>query len=1040
MANEMSFKARISAIDNFSGTFNKISDSVKKAGKSVENINPPTDKMNKFGQSFKDIAGGVVIGNVVTGALSKISGALGGLMGELSQSSATWQTFNGVMQNFGKSGDEIASVKKELQSFATQTIYSSSDMASTYSQLAAVGVKNTTALVKGFGGLAGAAENPAQAMKSLSQQATQMASKPKVAWEDFKIMLEQSPAGMSQVAKEMGMSLSDLVKKVQDGSVQTEDFFDKMTKAGNSDAFQKMATQYKTVGEAVDGLSETLMNKLQPAYDYLSKFAIKGISAVSDAIDSISFDGIKNFYNFIVKYGDIFKPLAVGLASAGAVFVTVTTAIVAYNKATAIAKTVSELFGRSLFANPLGLLVLVITAVVTALGYFFLKTESGRNVLEKLHLAGLKVSNFFGATFGKVMTEISYKMTDLSDHWDMFRYKLEDLGVFKKISNVLLKFQYIMTDLSDYWDAFRYKLEDLGVVEKATNLFSTLGGKFGALGAVVSVAISLITKLGLSFVGITGPVGIAISLLVSFLSSWAKTGDLNADGITEVFDNLTNTITSVADFISGNLPKFIEIGTSLITKLIDGMAKALPQIITTATQVITTVLTSLAKALPELITLGIDLITKLIDGFTKALPYIVGAVPAILLTIINAITKNLPQIAKAGIQIIQTLINSIVKVIPTLATSAVQIITTLVQTIVDNLPTIINSAIQIIMTLAQAIIDNLPTIIDSAIQIIMAIFNGLIEMLPTIIDGAIQIIMALVQGLIDNLPKIIDSAIQIITTLFQAIIDNLPKIIEAGLNLIIAVVSGLIDNLPKIIESALKLVVTLAKAIIDNLPKILEAGGRILLTLVEGIFKLIGKLWDLGVGLIQKLIDGIGSKINDVTNKAGEIGNSIWEKIKSIDLLQVGKDVIQGLINGIGSMVGAVGKAIGDVAGNITGGIKGALGIHSPSRVMRQIGVFTGQGLQIGIDSMGSKISKSADKMARLATPNISPIDVGGAFSNATGNFTSSLSADVQGQLQVSQQPAEINLSLGNRDFNAFVGDISRNQDQSTQLRNSYGF
>ena len=37
-------------------------------------------------------------------------------------------------------------------------IYSASDMATTYSQLAAVGTKNCTQLVKGFGGLAAAAE------------------------------------------------------------------------------------------------------------------------------------------------------------------------------------------------------------------------------------------------------------------------------------------------------------------------------------------------------------------------------------------------------------------------------------------------------------------------------------------------------------------------------------------------------------------------------------------------------------------------------------------------------------------------------------------------------------------------------------------------------------------------------------------------------------------------------------------------------------------------------------------------------------------
>ena len=51
-----------------------------------------------------------------------------------------------------------------------------------------------------------------------------MAAKPKVVWQDFKLMLEQTPAGVAAVAKEMGMSTSKLVSKVQDGTVKTEDF------------------------------------------------------------------------------------------------------------------------------------------------------------------------------------------------------------------------------------------------------------------------------------------------------------------------------------------------------------------------------------------------------------------------------------------------------------------------------------------------------------------------------------------------------------------------------------------------------------------------------------------------------------------------------------------------------------------------------------------------------------------------------------------------------------------------------------------------
>ena len=167
MADSYSVQAILSAKDSgFTSTLKGAEKSVGGLGKSLGGI--------KFG----------ILSGVGTAAFNSIKNSVSGLIGEINASSAAWKTFEGNMGMLGKSAKEISSTKKELQDFATQTVYSASDMATTYSQLAAVGTKNTTKLVKGFGGLAAAAENPQQAMKTLSQQGVQMAAKPKVAWQD----------------------------------------------------------------------------------------------------------------------------------------------------------------------------------------------------------------------------------------------------------------------------------------------------------------------------------------------------------------------------------------------------------------------------------------------------------------------------------------------------------------------------------------------------------------------------------------------------------------------------------------------------------------------------------------------------------------------------------------------------------------------------------------------------------------------------------------------------------------------------------------
>ncbi|WP_363472755.1 tape measure protein [Companilactobacillus musae] len=290
----------IKIYDGFSSTLSKLDSGLSKGEsgfqrfKSVLNgggaFSGLTKSAGQAGGLFKSVLGGTVVGAGITKGIGMATSGITSMIGELNEASKAWQTFEGNMQMMGKSPKQIAAAKGSMQKYAQQTIYSASDMASTYSQLAAVGIKGTGKLVKGFGGLAAASDNPQQAMKTLSQQATQMAAKPMVQWQDFKLMLEQTPAGVSQVAKTMGMSTKDLVSSVQDGKIATQDFFNAISSTGTNKYFSKMATQYKTVGQAMDGLKETVANKMQGAFDRVGKVGIKMVSNLTDSIGNINFD------------------------------------------------------------------------------------------------------------------------------------------------------------------------------------------------------------------------------------------------------------------------------------------------------------------------------------------------------------------------------------------------------------------------------------------------------------------------------------------------------------------------------------------------------------------------------------------------------------------------------------------------------------------------------------------------------------------------------------------------------------------------------
>lgn len=233
----------------------------------------------KSGLGFGALAG------IGAKAVGVVGGSLKSLVSELDNTNSAWTSFASNMAMSSMGDTKIKETQKDLQDYAKKTVYTSKDMAATYAQLYAVNRKTSPSLVKGFGNVAAAAQNPAQAMKTLSMQATQMAAKPKVQWEDFKLILEQTPAGMSKVAKAMGMTTTELVKNVQDGKVKTEDFFKAMEKLSEDSDLSKMAQSYKTIGQAADGLTATLSAGLAPAWQVVSDVAIGGITKLMGVAD-----------------------------------------------------------------------------------------------------------------------------------------------------------------------------------------------------------------------------------------------------------------------------------------------------------------------------------------------------------------------------------------------------------------------------------------------------------------------------------------------------------------------------------------------------------------------------------------------------------------------------------------------------------------------------------------------------------------------------------------------------------------------------------
>ncbi|CDD08369.1 uncharacterized protein BN605_01725 [Dorea sp. CAG:317] len=615
---------------------------------------------------------GVVIGNIATSAVQKI-GRLGSeLVAGLNESSAAWKTFQANMQMNGKTADEISKIKGELKDFAEQTIYSASDMASTFSQLEAVGTKNTTALVKGFGGLAAAASDPTQAMKTLSQQATQMAAKPKIAWEDFKLMVEQTPAGISAVAKTMGMSTQELISNVQDGKVKTEEFFDAIAKTGTNADFTALATQYKTIGQATDGLIETLTGQLQPAFDTLSQVGINAISGITDKISAGSpiIEKLTVTVNTLVdKLNSMSTEELVNLAKMGGLLVTAVPALAGIGKGMEVASTASGAF----------------TSALSGIGNG-VKSIPGKFDSAKKSIGGL------GKSFGTLGSAIT-------GPFDVMMPKVT--GSVRKIGSTVASLPgKIVSPIGKIGKAVAGKFPGI------TSAFSDFTGYLGTWGGNVGSALS----------GVLGNVGKFMPGFAKLMNFGLVAGVLVAGlGLLNTqFGEQTNTL----------LTTMQTKGPELITNFCNGIVSALPNLTAQGGQILNNLLLAITANLPAIIQGGIAVVSSLISGIAQQLPTLIPTAVNLILTLASSLLSNIDQIIDAGIDLLVGLAQGLVNALPQLINKAPTIIGQLASAIISNLPKILQAGIKILGMLATGLIQAVPQLISKIPSIISQIKNA----------------------------------------------------------------------------------------------------------------------------------------------------------------------------------------------------------------------------------------------------------------------------------------------------------------------------
>lgn len=1002
MADSFSVEAILSAVDrNFSGTFNNIASSASKVGNNFEKSTKPA---GNFVSTVSKIAGAI--------GLVKVVGAIGNgvrsMVGELDESSKAWQTFESNMKFLGKTPAQISTIEKSLQSYAQKTIYSSSDMASAYAQFASVGVKGVGSLVKGMGGLAAATDDPKQAMKTLMQQGTQMAAKPMVQWADFRLMLEQTPAGMAAVAKAMGMTTKELVQNVQNGKVSTQQFFDGIEKAGNSKAFQKMATSYKTVGEAMDGLQETLANKLQPAWQAMSKVAIGAISGIIDKIGNINFDSV------IASIGKFFSPFS-------ALILNIKTQLSNLGKGGSMAGIISAFkeFGSylqtvwSLVGSIANIAFVNLVNVVKSVGSAFGKVFSG-NDISKYFEVSKEIITDFGIAAMEALTAIGDFLSNLP--WE---------GIFNGIKTALTGVVAV--------------LKPIAAIVKAAFandiVKSFAAAIFGAVGAfkVIGLAIGGFSSVLGVFSKMIGPIRGVISVITNFGTIVKTAGGVwKAFGLILGMNPWVLLIAGIAAVVAGLVYFFTQTKTG--QKLWSGFVSWLQGAWQGLVGVAQTVWNTISGAFTSAVS-GIQTAWSGITGFFSNLWTGITTTASAAWT---AFTTTLSAIWQGTVTAATAVWNALSTFFMTLWNGIVAVATAIWSTFGVSLTTIWNGIVQVatgvwnmlkavIMGPILIVIDLLTlnwtqlgadlqliwtSIVSAAGQIwngLVTYFSGIWSLIQTYAMTVWNTLVSTLEGIWNGAVSAASAIWSALSSFFSGLWSGIVSTTEGVWNSVVSFLSGLWSG-----------TVSTAKGIWNALPGFFSGLWNritsffssawsniksIVIGAATGIFNGAKAVWSGFTGMVSGIVNGIKGAFNALRN---------------FSLADAGRAIMDGFFNGLKSAWGKITDFVGGIASWIR---KHKGPIRYDAKLLIPAGNAIMNGLNAGLTDKFSNVQKNVSSMAQaiadsaavtMPSVNTSPFDASlQSLNNSVQGATLSSNLDVN---YTRKQTIEVPLYIDGRE------------------------
>nr|WP_306547680.1 tape measure protein [Actinomyces bowdenii] len=303
---------------------------------------------------------------------------VGGFAGEVIAASDATDKFKSTLNFAGLDAGVIDKLTQSTKAYADATVYDLADIQSITAQLAANGVADYDRLAEAAGNLNAVAGGTAETYGSVGMVLTQTAGQGKLTTENWNQLADAIPGASGKLQEALlqaGAYTGNFREAMEKGEISAEEFNAAILSLGFEEAAVEAARSTSTIEGAAGNLQATIVSGFQGLLDEIKPSVTGLLGWLSEAIGA--------GFDWIPEHTDEIKAMAAAIATAAVAWgaFSILTSVRAWLDGLTLSQ---KLLNLAMKANPVGIIITLIAALVGGLVLLYNKNEDFRLKVQEL--------------------------------------------------------------------------------------------------------------------------------------------------------------------------------------------------------------------------------------------------------------------------------------------------------------------------------------------------------------------------------------------------------------------------------------------------------------------------------------------------------------------------------------------------------------------------------------------------------------------------------------------------------------------------------